>query len=256
MVGWPATILHGDPAVFDRWIWIRRQLLPGKLRTLDAGCGSGAFTMYAGKIGNEAVGLSFDSENNQIASERARLLRLNNVNFITADLRKLEEVSATLGQYDQIICTEVIEHIIDDAKVIRDLSALLKRGGRLILTTPFKNGKPVYGDTVSEYEDGGHVRMGYTHDEIRSLFDQAGLRVTVQDYISGVVTQKIMDAMRRLAPLGSRLAWAATFPLRALQPADRLITKAIVHPYYIIGVVGENRDPKFDNSRARSQRIA
>ncbi len=105
ITGWPATILHGDPSVFDRWRWIRRQLLHGSVRTLDAGCGSGAFTMYAARCGNEAVGISFDDRNNLIATERSRLLGLTNIRFITADLRKLDEISENLGKFDQIICT-------------------------------------------------------------------------------------------------------------------------------------------------------
>lgn len=237
-IGWPATILHGDPCVFDRWRWIRRQLLPGALRTLDAGCGSGAFTMYAAKIGNEALGLSFNEENNRLATERARLLGLAKVKFMTADLRKLDQISDGLGKFDQIICTEVIEHILNDRKLLHDLSELLKSGGRLILTTPFKNGRPIHGDKVSEFEDGGHVRVGYTHEEIRALFSEAGLKVITEDYLSGLVTQKIMELMRRLAPAGWTPAWAATFPLRVLQPADSVLTMATGYPFYVIAAVG------------------
>ncbi|MGH7934815.1 MAG: hypothetical protein ACREQN_16860, partial [Candidatus Binataceae bacterium] len=60
LLGWRATVLHGDPMTLDRWRWLKRHLRAGRLRTLDAGCGSGAFTMYAAKIGNEAVGITFD----------------------------------------------------------------------------------------------------------------------------------------------------------------------------------------------------
>jgi cyclopropane fatty-acyl-phospholipid synthase-like methyltransferase len=238
VVGWPATILHGDPSVFDRWRWIRRQLLPGPLRTLDAGCGAGAFTLYAAKIGNEAIGLSFDDENNRIAAERAHLLRLANVKFLTADLRRLEEVSQDLGKFDQIICTEVIEHILDDRKLLRDLSGLLKNGGRLILTTPFKHGRPIFGDKVSEIEDGGHVRVGYTHEEIQAMFNEMGLELITQDYICGVVSQKIVELMRRLSSIGHKFDWAITFPLRIFQPADVILTKATGYPFYVIGALG------------------
>jgi ribosomal protein L11 methylase PrmA len=65
LMGWRAAIFHGDPTVYDRWKWLRRYLSHGALRTLDVGCGSGAFTMYAAKIGNESVGLSFNDSNSQ-----------------------------------------------------------------------------------------------------------------------------------------------------------------------------------------------
>ena len=114
LIGWPATVLHGDPAVFDRWMWLKRHLQPGELRTLDAGSGSGAFTMYAARLGNEAVGISFDKRNNRVARERAELLGLPNVRFIDADLRELANQASELGEFDQIICLETIEHIKDD----------------------------------------------------------------------------------------------------------------------------------------------
>jgi hypothetical protein len=118
------------------------------------------------------------------------------------------------------------------------LSGLLKPGGRLILTTPYKNGRPIYGDGLSSVEDGGHVRTGYTHEEIRALFTGAGLEVITQDYVSGVVTQKIVELMRRLTPIGPRFAWAVTFPLRIFQPADPVLTKATGYPFYIVAAVG------------------
>jgi SAM-dependent methyltransferase len=59
LFGWRAAILHGDPCAFARWIWLRKNLTPGHFRTLDAGCGSGAFTFYAAKIGRRKKGAIF-----------------------------------------------------------------------------------------------------------------------------------------------------------------------------------------------------
>src|SRR4051812_41985382 len=60
VLGWHATVLHGDPQTYARWTWFRKHLLSGPIRVLDAGCGSGAFTMAAARRGNDALGLSFD----------------------------------------------------------------------------------------------------------------------------------------------------------------------------------------------------
>jgi len=80
-----------------------------KIKVLDAGCGSGALTIYAAKRGNNAVGISFDKRNNDVAKERASLLGISTASFITYDLRKLDELSSKLGKFDQIICFETIE---------------------------------------------------------------------------------------------------------------------------------------------------
>ncbi|MGO9059417.1 MAG: class I SAM-dependent methyltransferase [Candidatus Binataceae bacterium] len=243
LIGWKGTILHCDPSVYDRWRWLKCHLQPGPLRTLDAGCGSGAFTMYAAKIGNQSLGLSFDERNNGRAAARASILGLKNVAFRTIDLRRLDEFRDDLGQFDQIICCEVIEHILNDRKFLADLSELLKPGGRLLLTTPNKHLRPLPGDSLSKVEDGGHVRTGYTHEEMRHLFGESGLHVFVEEYISGVITQKLCYLERRLAKRISPLVIRATLPLHILHFFDSHLTRAIQYPFFCIGVVGSKHLP-------------
>ena len=68
LVGWKATVLFGDPLAFDRYKWLKHHLQPGAHnRTLDAGCGNGAFTIYASKIRNQAIGISYDERGIQKA---------------------------------------------------------------------------------------------------------------------------------------------------------------------------------------------
>jgi 2-polyprenyl-6-hydroxyphenyl methylase/3-demethylubiquinone-9 3-methyltransferase len=136
ILGWRAMFLQGDPLVYDRLRWLRRHLRPGPLRTLDAGCGNCAFTLYAARIGNEAVGVSFDAANNRKAIARAAMLGLPGARFVQGDLRQLDTMRAELGAFDQVICLETIEHIMDDRKLARDLNAMLKPGGRLFLSAP------------------------------------------------------------------------------------------------------------------------
>ena len=235
-IGWIATVLHGDPTVFDRWRWIRRHLLPGPLRTLDAGSGSGAFTMYASRIGNESVGLSFDEKKNHIARKRAKILGITNIEFIQVDLRELDVLR--LGKFDQIICSETIEHIINDKKLVADLSKCLKPAGRLLLTTPYKHYRRLLGDRLSNSEDGAHVRWGYTHQEIRQLFLDSGLHVQEEAFISGIVSCQLTNLMRLLARVNGRFAWLVTFPLRIFRFLDSPLTQLINYPHLSIGVVG------------------
>lgn len=226
--------------VFDRWKWLSRHLEPGPLRTLDAGCGSGAFTLYAAKIGNQAVGLSFDERNNEAARERAELLGIENVRFLECDLRKLDAFQ-NIGTFDQIICFETIEHIMNDRKLVADLSQRLRPGGRLLLTTPFAHYKTPFRDPISEIEDGGHVRRGYTHDEIKKLFAEADLEVEKAEYVSGLVSQILTYPIWHLNGIAQRLFWMATFPLRIFQPLDEPLTRFLRHPTFSIGVVGVKR---------------
>ena len=238
LLGWEATILDKDPCVFDRWRWLKRHLRPGPLRTLDAGSGLGAFTMYAARIGNEAVGISSSESNNRRAEARARALGISNIEFITADLRDLAELRGRLGEFDQVICLETIEHVRDDEKLVGDLTALLRPGGQLLLTTPFKHYRHLLGDKLSTAEDGKHVRWGYTHEEMRRLFSIAGLEVVAEEYVSGFVSQQITNLIRLVARVNGKLAWIVTFPLRPLQVLDKALTGILGYPHHCIAVVG------------------
>ncbi len=235
ILGFLPTVLFGDAAVFDRWLWLKRHL--GRGRTLDAGCGSGAFTMYAARQGDEAVGVSFNERNNRVAAERAKVLGVRNTSFVTDNLRKLDELSARIGTFDQIICFETIEHIMDDRKLLRDFCNLLREGGRLFLTAPYKYYNRIMGDTISEIENGDHVRWGYTHEEIGALLKEAGFELEARDYVTGAVSQwhiLLYRALSRAIPY--KVAWILVFPLRLFILLDPLVTKLLRYPYLSIAI--------------------
>ena len=231
-------VLHGDTLVVDRWKWLKPLLLPGPKRTLDAGCGNGCFTIYAAKIGNEVIGLNFDEGPNVGARFRANLLGVNGAQFRQGDLRELDKMADELGTFDQILCMECIEHISDDKKLVTDLAALLKPGGRLLLTTPFKNHKPLRDEVVSGKEDGGHVRFGYTHAELRQIFEGSGLKVESEQFISGFIAQKLTSLARIFGLSRERIGWAVVFPLRCLKILDKHVTAMLNYPYLSVGIVG------------------
>jgi len=241
LLGWKATVLHGDPSVYDRWRWLKKHLEPGDHDTLDAGCGNGCFSLYAATIGNNVVGVDFGDYNISVAQDRAKLTGLTNTKFVQGDLRRVEDWGKNLGTFDQILCFEAIEHIMDDQKLINNLSRLLRPGGKLFLTTPYKHYKPLLGDQLSPVEDGGHVRWGYTHEEMLEIFQKAGLKVVVQEYISGVVSQQLINTMRIVSRANSKIAWSVVLPLRLFQAIDTPLTKFTAYPHLSIGVVGEKR---------------
>ncbi len=237
LIGSKAVILHDDPTAYDRLRWIYPYLSKGNKKILDAGCGCGGFSLVAAKQGNTVIGVSFDKTANTKAQENAKILKLTNIDFLALDLRELEKHN--LDKFDQIMCFETLEHILDDKRVIKNLASLLSAGGKIFITTPYKYYKPLLGDHISEIENGAHVRWGYTHEEMTTLLEEAGIKVISLEYISGFLSQQLTNLIRILSKINLKFAWYITLPLRILLIPDRLITKLLKYPHLSIGVIGE-----------------
>jgi len=239
ILGWRVTLHFGDPLVMDRWRWLKPRLASGPIRTFDAGCGNGCFSFAAAALGNEVVAGSYDAAPIEKARQRAKLFGLGNIRFIEIDLGDLELRAGEFGLFDQIICTECIEHIVDDQKLVCDLARRLKPGGRLLLTTPEASHRSLRHEDRLQTEVGGHVRWGYPEERLRELFSAAGLTVEEVGYTSGWISQQLTNLMRVRY---ERFAWILTYPLRLLQFIDRPLNKLLHFPWFGIGVVGVKRE--------------
>jgi SAM-dependent methyltransferase len=243
-LGWRSLLLHGDPCVLDRWLWLRPHLRRGPARTFDAGCGNGAFSIYAARLGNEVLAASFSPAEVQSARRRADVLGVGGILFETLDLREIEDRRPELGRFDQIICLETIEHMDDDAALVSSLATMLQPGGRLFLSTPFDGHRPLYLEDrhPSAVEDGAHVRYGYSAMRLRQIVEQANLDVRSEGFISGVVSQKVTNLFRRLTlRLGRPVAWVIVLPLRPLALLDRPLTRLLGYPRLSVAVCAVKR---------------
>jgi SAM-dependent methyltransferase len=244
--GWRFLLVTGDPCVLDRWLWLRRGLRGGNMRTFDAGCGNGGFSIYAARMGNEVAAASFQSSEQESARRRAELLGVDGIDFRVIDLRDLNDHRDALGTFDQIICLETIEHISDDEGVVRSLATILAPGGRIMLSTPFDRHRPLYTEDPhpSPVEDGSHVRYGYSQQRLREIVENAGLEVEAgsESFISGVVSQKLTDLMRRLsARIGLFPAWLTVLPLRVLVVFDAPLSRALRYPHLSVALCATKR---------------
>ena len=120
---------------YFRGIWVQKQLrsLPAGESVLDAGAGECRYKKHCnhlqytsqdfGKYGGEGDGVGL-----QIREwDTSRI-------DIMGDITNIPVEDKT---FDNILCTEVLEHLPHPEKAIKEFARILKNKGRLILTAPF-----------------------------------------------------------------------------------------------------------------------
>jgi SAM-dependent methyltransferase len=134
---------------------------------LEIGAGMGFFSAELDKVGLDRLVLA-DNEPYTLDLLRRRYAGRPDVEVTELDLPGAVDLGAPV---DSIVAMNVIEHIEDDAAAMRDLSAALVPGGRLIIWVP---GYPrLYGDFDRKV---GHFRR-HTPATMRATVERAGLQV-------------------------------------------------------------------------------
>lgn len=98
-------------------------------RLLDVGCSTGFFMLIARKFGFEVYGIETSEEAVKIAKEK---FRLNVIKALSLD----EIPEEYKGPYKVITCFEVLEHLNEPLKFLKDLYLMLDKDGILILSCP------------------------------------------------------------------------------------------------------------------------
>lgn len=150
--------------------------LEGELETLDAGFGNGALSFAAYKKGNRVIGIS--NRQPEINATR-QLFDWLGIPRSAIELHYLNiyDLQGLNRTFDQIICSETLEHITRDQEVISTFADLLRPKGRLILCCPYALHPQHAMGRIHQPEDGGHVRDGYTLESYSVLLETAGLTV-------------------------------------------------------------------------------
>jgi SAM-dependent methyltransferase len=103
---------------------------PREVRVLDASCGGGFFVNFFDQLGMEVVGA--DISVNAILHAR----RINpQTRFVTASAEVALPFAS--GSFDFVWFGETLAHLFDGHNALSEFNRVLKRGGHLILTTPY-----------------------------------------------------------------------------------------------------------------------
>jgi SAM-dependent methyltransferase len=138
-------------------------------RVLDVGCGQGELLRELDQALPGARISGSDLSAQSLEDSRASNPGFELFELDIADAEMSTRHAERTGQFDLVVCCEVLEHIVDDAQAARNLGRLLSPNGVLIATVP--GGKMSRFDQVI-----GHQRH-YSTERLRDLLGAAGLQV-------------------------------------------------------------------------------
>jgi ubiquinone/menaquinone biosynthesis C-methylase UbiE len=116
-------------ATLDRFRKFNSDWQPGG-RALDFGCGAGGLTLRLREIADEAVGL--DLEEHKLAFARTQVAK-NNLNSISFQCYNGIEPPFPDQHFQIILCVDVLEHVPDPERALKEMARMLAPGGWLLL---------------------------------------------------------------------------------------------------------------------------
>jgi SAM-dependent methyltransferase len=192
--------------IFD---WVFRALSSNPTpRVLDIGCGTGFNIEYLSSNGySHVIGLDFSSES-----------------LVYCRSRNLENLACGDGarpplryeSFDVIMALDLIEHLDNDVKALKELGCLLKFDGLLIIFTP------AFNFLWSLQDEVGHHRRRYTAGELRQKLERAGLYIVKLTYVNMF-----------LFPL----IWAGRIALRIMSDGIQVVSENDLHPSWSNGLL-------------------
>lgn len=173
-----------------RWVRTLKNLVPGRLsffdqhidwqgkRILDVGCAGGFMSEAIAKKGASVTGIDPAQDAIAAAREHAAGSGLD----VRYNIGVGEELPYDDGEFDAVVCVDVLEHVADLSQTISEISRVLKPGGTFAYDTINRNPIARFA-TITIAEDVLRLLPQGTHDpnmyirpsELLAEFDKVGL---------------------------------------------------------------------------------
>jgi len=166
--------LFGTPDLHThiRYRAVRELVHPDRM-TLDLGCGAGHMLIQLFLEGRLNSGMGVDSDPVVIEKAKQAVIKegFRNLSFLVSDITDMDMKE----KFEQILCIDILEHIVDDVKLLLAVNHLLLPGGLLVISVPTLTYPNVFGSRYAKQI--GHVRDGYTLPQISGLLSRTGFRI-------------------------------------------------------------------------------
>ena len=150
-----SPLFNFNQVLRDRWVHAQAASIPAGSRVLDVGAGS---TPYRNCFSHCRY---FAQDFIQLDSGQLLHGAYSTVDYVS----DAAAIPVESGSFDAVICTEVLEHVPEPIDVVREISRVLRPGGKLILTAPLGSGI---------HQEPFHFYGGYTPYWYEKFLAQAG----------------------------------------------------------------------------------
>ncbi len=185
---------YGD-RILECMNYIGTECIYGK-RVLDFGCAEGMLLDAVKGIAGETIGVELNRE--MLGSLRKR------GHYAYETLEECLEQEA--GSVDAAVSFDVIEHVMDPQKVLRQLYELLDEGGRIIMGTPTDS--PVLRELAGKNFEEFLFHMGhlwtFSEDSLRMCFERAGFKEIEIKNIYKYSLGNVFGWLQKKRPVGNK----------------------------------------------------
>jgi SAM-dependent methyltransferase len=151
------------------WEFIRKELkTPSGARLLDVGCGTGAILDMLSK--------RFDVYGQDVSEQAVEFCRQRGLRNVFCG--PLDEVIPRDTPFDLVTTFDVIEHIDDDVATLRQIHALLREEGRVLIAVP------AFPSLWGPHDVVTHHKRRYVKSTLRAAVEAAGFEAEYMTYFN------------------------------------------------------------------------
>jgi SAM-dependent methyltransferase len=207
---------------YSRWMHNSYKRYIGK-RVLEVGVGLGRNVQFY--IQDTEISIGLDIRENSLETVKALYagypFETVKCNLETDDVSFLKEYNI-----DTVLCVNVLEHIADDAKALRNMKEIVSEGGRIVILVPAHSKLYSFMD-----KNVGHHRR-YDKGQLRAMANEIGLKVAYNRYFNlfGIIPVALKKKFGKpnnrnlsqnlINPVSSKLFNLAAF---IMEPIEKLI---------------------------------
>lgn len=130
----PVALLRSEAKLLTPWVEEEiRKRFSREVNILDVGCGGGFHSNRLAKSGHVVTGIDLSQESLEVARRHDET---GSVNYQRADAYTLPFENQS---FDVVTCMDFLEHVEDPARVIEEISRVLKEGGLFFFHTFNRN---------------------------------------------------------------------------------------------------------------------